>query len=415
MSARRRIGIVTTWFDCGAGYVARQYLNALSSVHDVFIYVRGGRHDSTEDPFWDSPQVTRAPRSSTPIITWVDRSHFVMWIETNRIDLVLFNEQRWWPPVQWCNDLGIVTAAYVDYYTSQTVPLFALYDLLICNTKRHYSVFSWHPNCCYVPWGTETEIFRPSGVHLADPDFVTFFHSAALSPRRKGTDLVIRAFNKVVGPARLILHAQLDLGRAMPRLRRMMLRLTREKRLKVLTQTVPAPGLYHLGDVYVYPSRLDGIGLTVPEALACGLPVITSDHPPMNEFVNRSNGRLVPVQRMYPRRDGYYWEQCEVDEDVLSREMQHFVDDAARAIEMKRRARVYAEEKLNWKQNSACLSGIIGSTTKRVREASLDLQRRLDEVRSAQCRCFGYAAFSVSPRLYAALRRVSHVLRRPSA
>ena len=32
-----------------------------------------------------------------------------------------------------------------------------------------------------------------------------------------------------------------------------------------------------MGDVFVYPSRLEGIGLCVPEALACGLPVITTD------------------------------------------------------------------------------------------------------------------------------------------
>lgn len=410
MSTPRRIGIVTTWLDRGAGYVARQYLSALDSVHNVFIYARGGDYDSTEEPFWNLPNVTRAPQYSTPVVTWIDRSHFVAWLETNRIEIVLFNEQCWWPPVQWCNDLGVLTGAYVDYYTPRTVPLFALYDLLICNTKRHYSVFRWHPNCYYVPWGTETETFRPSSVHLADPDFITFFHSAGMSPQRKGTDLVLRAFSKVVGPARLVLHAQLGLDRAMPHLRSMMSRLARDKRLRVITQTVSAPGLYYLGDVYVYPSRLDGIGLTVPEALACGLPVITCDHPPMNEFVNSCNGRLVPVQRLYPRRDGYYWEQCEVDEGALWREMQHFVDDATRVIEMKRSARAYAEEKLNWKHNSAGLSEIFGSAAKRVREPSLELDRLLDEVRSDQCRRLGYVVFSVSPWLYTFLKRARKAL-----
>jgi glycosyltransferase involved in cell wall biosynthesis len=256
-----------------------------------------------------------------------------------------------------------------------------------------------------MPWGTETDIFRPSSAHLVDAGFITFFHSAGLSPRRKGADLVLRAFSKIVGPARLVLHTQLDLDRAMPRLRGMMSYLAREERLRVITQTVPAPGLYHLGDVYVYPSRLDGIGLSVPEALACGLPVITCDQPPMNEFVNSSNGRLVPVQRLYPRRDGYYWEQCEIHEDMLRREMQYFVDDATRVIEMKRSARAYAEEKLDWKHNSAGLSEIFGLATKRVRQPSRELERLLEEVHSDQCRRGGYRLHSASPWLYTGLKR----------
>jgi glycosyltransferase involved in cell wall biosynthesis len=186
--------------------------------------------------------------------------------------------------------------------------------------------------------------------------------------------------------------------------------LAREERLRVITQTVPAPGLYRLGDVYVYPSRLDGIGLSVPEALACGLPVITCDQPPMNEFVNGANGRLVPVQRLYPRRDGYYWPQCEIDEGMLAREMQYFVDDAARVIEMKRSARVYAEENLDWKRNSAGLSEIFGVATKRVRQPSRELERLLEEVHSDQCRRGGYRLHSASPWLYTGLKRAYRTL-----
>jgi len=405
MSTSRRIGIVTTWLDRGGGYVARQYLSALDSVHAVYIYARGGDYDSTGEPFWALPHVTRAPHYSGPIATWIDRSHFFAWIETNRIEIVLFNEQIWWPPVQWCNDLGVITAAYVDYYTERTVPLFGLYDLLVCNTTRHYSVFRWHPSCHYVPWGTDTEIFRPRSVNLADPDFITFFHSSGMNPRRKGTDLVLRAFSKVSGPARLVLHAQLDLRRAMPHLRGTMSRLAGEKRLRVITQTVSPPGLYSLGDVYVYPSRLDGIGLTIAEAMACGLPVITCAHPPMNEFVNSSNGRLVPVKKLYRRRDGYYWEQCEVDVAALSREMQCFIDDVTRLTRMKRSARAYAEDKLNWKHNGAGLSGIFGAVAKRVRESGPDLERLIEEVNAAQCRRLSCIVSSASPWLYAVLRR----------
>jgi len=190
----------------------------------------------------------------------------------------------------------------------------------------------------------------------------------------------------------------------------MMSRLVKEKRLRVITETVPAPGLYHLGDVYVYPSRLDGIGLTVPEALACGLPVITCDQPPMNEFVNSSNGRLVPVQRLYPRRDGYYWVQCEIDEGMLCREMQYFVDDPTRVLDLKRSARVYAEEKLDWKRNSAGLPEIFGLAEKRACQPSPERERMLEKVASDQRRSLMHAIHSASPWVYTVLKGARRAL-----
>lgn len=48
-------------------------------------------------------------------------------------------------------------------------------------------------------------------------------------------------------------------------------------------------------DVTVYPSRAEGLGLPLLESLALGVPVVTTDAPPMNELVTDGvNGRLVP-------------------------------------------------------------------------------------------------------------------------
>jgi glycosyltransferase involved in cell wall biosynthesis len=233
---------------------------------------------------------------------------------------------------------------------------------------------------------------------------VTFFHSAGLSPRRKGTDLVLRAFSETAGNARLVVHTQMDLGRTMPELRSTMSRLVKEQRLEVITRTVPAPGLYHLGDVYVYPSRLDGIGLTLAEALACGLPAITCDNPPMNEFVNGSNGWLVPVARLYPRRDGYYWEQCEIDVSTLSRQMQHCAGNSEHVIEMKRSARAYAVDRLDWRRNSEGLREIFAQAAKRVGATSTGLRRSLDEVLAGQNSNLRHLVHALSPRLYSVLK-----------
>lgn len=47
-------------------------------------------------------------------------------------------------------------------------------------------------------------------------------------------------------------------------------------------------------DVCLGPSRWEGLGLFLYEAVAFGMPQITNDSPPMNEVVTSDNGILVP-------------------------------------------------------------------------------------------------------------------------
>ena len=61
----------------------------------------------------------------------------------------------------------------------------------------------------------------------------------------------------------------------------------------------------------MYPTKLEGNRTYYIEAAACGLPVIISNNPPMNEFINNDIGQLVDIERFYSRSDGYYWPLCE--------------------------------------------------------------------------------------------------------
>ncbi len=353
-----KFGIVTTWFERGAAYVSRQYLQALQANHSVAIYARGGETYARHDPAWNQPGITWDPRRRVGPATALNLTHFKRWLAREKIECVLFNEQHWWPPVWLCHDLGIKTAAYVDYYTENTVPLFGCYDVLLCNTRRHYSVFDWHPQSIYLPWGAPLDLFTPQSFAPVTPDKVTFFHSAGMNPQRKGTQFVIQSFAELADRAsRLVIHAQSDLKSAFPALGATIDQLCQQGVLDLYEETITAPGLYHLGDIYLYPSTLDGLGLTLIEALACGLPVITTDHPPMNEFVavNR-NGRLVDVARLVARFDGYYWPQSYIKPDSLTEQMRYYLDNRACLSEFKSQARQYAEEKLDWNKNAAHLA-----------------------------------------------------------
>lgn len=53
------------------------------------------------------------------------------------------------------------------------------------------------------------------------------------------------------------------------------------------------PGLYRTADAFVFPSLKEGWGLVVLEAIASGLPVLTSHQPPFTEFLRPDQALLI--------------------------------------------------------------------------------------------------------------------------
>lgn len=344
------IGIVTTWFERGAAQVSFQYKEILQKNNKVFIYARGGEKYAKKNPKWDTDEVTWGKKSFFQLnATPIHKKDFKKWIDENRIEVLFFNEQQWWLPVIWAKEWGIKTGSYIDYYTKETVPFFEIFDFLICNTKRHYSAFKWHKNCHYIKWGTDTSLFSPQD-NLSKNEKIIFFNSAGHNPDRKGVRELIEAFDSLNNDlAELLIHTQVDLLKFYPDLKEKIMKLKNQKKLKIIQETVSAPGLYHLGDVYCYISKLDGIGLTVPEALSCGLPVITPDHPPMNEFVKQDiNGRLLDVIGTYFREDGYFWPQIKIDYNSLVNALKYYINEKNNILRFKIAAREYAKANLNW-------------------------------------------------------------------
>jgi 1,2-diacylglycerol 3-alpha-glucosyltransferase len=348
------LGIVTTWFERGATRVSMALMEVLKEKYNLRIYARGGDEFPHKDPKWNKDFVHWGEFVPGARNTFIDFNDFSKWIEREQISLLLFNEQQSWDVIlKLKKRTQIPIGAYVDYYTDATVNCFGLYDFLICNTKRHYSVFKHHPNALYVPWGV-TEFATqppPSGSN------VRFFHNLGFNPQRKGTDLILRAFKQLTDARiSLILHAQKPLA-DFPDLQEM---VAADHRVTWINKDAPPPGLYHLGDVYVYPSRLEGIGLSLPEALSQGLPAITTDEAPMNEFVvHGQNGFLVEVERHWKRGDNYYWNMAEVNVNALAQAMQSYILLPEELTKRKETTLAIAKERLNWKKNASSLSELL--------------------------------------------------------
>lgn len=369
------IAIVTSWFPAGGGYVSKAYREILSNKHNVFIYARGGKN-MEGDPQWDDENVTWAPKHYNDIKT----SHFISWLGKKDIDVIFFNEQRFWKPVIEAKKEGYCIGAYVDYYTQETVKAFKLYDFLICNTKRHYSVFDWHDNAFYIPWGTDVEKYSPAKFER-DNDKPTFIISAGWQGQytgdRRGSLLALKAFQKVNGECKLIIYSQVKLEECLPIWQTL---IKSDNRIEVKTGTYD-PFPYSAGDVYLYPSRLDGIGLTLPEAISSGLAAITTDTPPMNEFVKDGyNGGLVKVEKYLGRPDGYYWPESICDLESLKNAMESYINDKSLLIQQKENARDYAKSNLDWKENAKDLPEIFSQIKKtKIDFETVKLARKLDK------------------------------------
>lgn len=360
-----KIGIVTTWFERGAAYVSRQFMALLEEDHEVFIYARAGEHYAIGDPLWDTENVTWGKKVFKASQTRVDLREFGQWIEKLGIEVILFNEQQWFPVLVMARSKGIKIGAYVDFYKRDTIKHFKLYDFLICNTKRHYSVFDWHPQAYYVPWGTDTNLFLPSEPLKAEAE-LKFFFSGGMDPvYRKGGNLLIRAFYQLRGePAQLIIHSQVPLEPLLHDEERQMFSVLIESgKLKLIIETVHAPGLYHLGDVYVYPTHLEGIGLSIIEALSCGLPVIVPDNGPMNEFVAPSTGSTIDIAHYFGHENGYYWGLCEVEVDDLAKKMKWYIDHRDQVPQMQESARASAVKERHWPDRKEEINRIFTETS----------------------------------------------------
>ncbi|TCO07889.1 glycosyltransferase family 4 protein [Natronoflexus pectinivorans] len=353
----RNIGIVTTWFERGAAYVSRQFMEVLEKEHNVFIYARGGEAYAKNDPKWNHENVYWGKRNPMLVSSKINKNDFLRWIKENRIDCLLFNEQQIWTPLLWCHEMKIPAGAYIDYYTKETAEFFSAYDFLICNTQKHFSVFKNHSQSYFVPWGTDVELYKPLKKRVEDSEKMIFFHSAGMNPLRKGTDLFIKAMDLVKNEyVKAVVHTQVDLSEFFPKLTPVIKKIVDNGKLEIIQKTVSAPGLYHMGDVYVYPTRLEGIGLTIAEALSCGLPVITTNERPMSEFVkSNETGSLVRVKEEKYRGDGYYWPQSICDENHLAEIISEFAENPEHVKQMGNNARNRAVEELDWNKNSLIL------------------------------------------------------------
>jgi glycosyltransferase involved in cell wall biosynthesis len=126
---------------------------------------------------------------------------------------------------------------------------------------------------------------------------------------------------------------------------------------------------YANASAYVMPSN-EGFGLTVLEAMSCATPVIALHHGGVTDFVNQSNGTLVPVGDSYVAQDidtlPYIGDTFyEPDLGRLRSAMRDVYENEATALTRAKQGRLDCETRLTWSKVSADFSKIIEDTHRR--------------------------------------------------
>ena len=145
-----------------------------------------------------------------------------------------------------------------------------------------------------MPWGIHPELLEIP-VERVEDGITRFVFPGGYLGHRKPLEPVVEAFARTKrDDIRLVVKAQVERDR----LGKLSRRVRKDKRIELrLGDEEWEPHLRSIAacDVCITPSRWEGLGLPLYEAMAFGQPVISNDDPPMNEVISDGlNGLLVP-------------------------------------------------------------------------------------------------------------------------
>jgi glycosyltransferase involved in cell wall biosynthesis len=238
---------------------------------------------------------------------------------------------------------------WVTRYTLKRADFFTSDAHVSCEKAIAYGM---DPNKTVIfPWGIDIEHFVPkadrgqktedrkarSTVQGPQSKQVTLFCSRAWEAIY-GVDVLAKAFVKVANANPNVNLILLGGGSQGTKIRQILTNGGVMDRVHLGGQIAQKdlPRWYHMADLYISPSHVDGSSVTLMEALASGLPCVVSDIPGNKEWIEDGvNGWLF--------RDG--------DVDDLTEKILNAIKNRKAFKKIGESARKTAEKKADWKKN----------------------------------------------------------------
>lgn len=208
-------------------------------------------------------------------------------LDLHRPDTILTWEVpgSWAYPGIWkARGIKWVHVVHWDWFASQYMDTWKLASLVSPNRMCRDGLKGLGLDSTYLPVPIDTKRLKWKPRKKAET-FISVYGFGGMNDRRSLAE-ISQAWNMMRSPPRLLILAQKqppELSGPIPG-------------AELSVENVPEPSnLYDVGDIAVQPSRYEGVGVSLLEAQARGLPVIAVDAAPMNEIVR---DLLVPVERV---------------------------------------------------------------------------------------------------------------------
>lgn len=273
-----QVGLVGWNTQSGLGYVNRDLATRLPAERWL-VPLHG------EFPTIDAPPGSKCRIDHVPI-NW-GRESLRDWLRG--LDWVLFVETTYLRGLAHCaRDVGVPVACIPMWeLTSLKTDWVYLTDLMLCPTRFTFELlsdwrerfgFAW--NLVEVPWPVDVRRFRYRPRRRCETFLFINGNGGCLARRLDGTSVgyrrkgmaVLLEAARLLRPIPFIVFTQVAPTTRVPD--NVELRLPPRDNVR----------LYDDGDVCVQPSHWEGLGLQLLECQAAGMPLITTDAPPMNEF-----------------------------------------------------------------------------------------------------------------------------------
>lgn len=231
----------------------------------------------------------------------IQRDDLVAWKQTDKIDTLVSIETGFGDNTfRWAKELGMRTvliAMWENY--SPKHPAYQNVDLFICPSWKCFQEIQ-SDNKIFLPYPVDTTEFKFQERTGPAKKFIHNAGSGGLGGR-KGTLEAIMGFIEANVDARLVIRAQQsDFLDKIGKMLKMDPLLDDPRIMLVHSQIPERADLYKDGDVLIYVSHYDGHSLVALEGMSCGMPVITTDAEPMNEYWSGLSPLCVKVAERKP-------------------------------------------------------------------------------------------------------------------
>jgi len=355
------VGIVSKWFNRGQPVVGRHLRSAVDSLgHRSFVLAKprrekgpmGGALELTG--VWDQPDVTPASKFETPL------EEYIAWVEANSLDAVMCDQNYHFDELAELRRRGVRTIGRFvwEHFTREHVePALAAYDVVYSVTLAERERYrGWGVETPRVPWGIHPELLAVEP-ERPDDGLVRFVFPGGFLGHRKPAEPVIEAFSATTDERfRLLVKAQVE----RTRLERILPMVEADHRIHLMLADQPWDE--HLAsiaanDVSISPSRWEGLGLPLYEAIAFGMPTVTNDDPPMNEVViDGENGLLVASHPDGEARSGIPARRPDIG--ALTAAIERCGDEAT--LTALREGAVASRERFHWERTVEGVGELLG-------------------------------------------------------